>query len=52
MLDYNPEELTELHRKRMEEVQSMINKIATDPTSVSVDDLMKTIGHSDNNKDR
>ena len=48
-MDYNsmtPEELSKLHTKKMERVQSMIDKIATNPSTVSVDDMMKALGYS------
>jgi hypothetical protein len=44
MTHYNtlsPEELSELHKRRMEEVQSIMNKIVTDPSEISVKDLTK-----------
>jgi hypothetical protein len=49
MIDYNsitPEELAELHRKKMEEVQSMMNKIVSNPSEVTVDDIKKTIQYA------
>jgi len=48
MIDYNstdPEELSKLHKQKMEEVQSMMNKIVTDPSKVSVDDIKKIIDY-------
>lgn len=48
MTDYNtlsPEELSELHKKRMEEVQSIMNKIVTDPSEISVKDLTKAVDY-------
>jgi hypothetical protein len=49
MIDYSstdPEELSRLHKQKMEEVQSMMNKIATNPSNVSVDDMIKVIDYS------
>jgi hypothetical protein len=48
MTDYNtlsPEELSALHKKRMEEAQSIMNKIVTDPSEISVKDLTKAVDY-------
>jgi hypothetical protein len=49
MTNYNsidPEKISELHRRKMEEVKSMMDKIVTNPSDVSVDDINKVIDYS------
>jgi hypothetical protein len=49
MIDYSstdPEELSNLHKQKMEEVKLMMDNIVTNPSNVSVDDIRKVIDYS------